>query len=85
MSHVCRPKSLPQAPIEEALELLARRAYDAAHPDDSFEDLKRRAGFSREAAGLFRAWIRAARSGALGSVEPAAPDAGAAAAETRAA
>ena len=50
-------------------EALARTAYDAAHPADSFEALKRRKAYSREAAGLYRDWIRAARSGALGPVE----------------
>jgi hypothetical protein len=51
------------------IEALAAKAYDAAHPADSFEALKRRKSYSREAAGLYRDWIRAARSGALGPVE----------------
>jgi hypothetical protein len=51
------------------VEALAARAYDAAHPTDSFEALKQRRAYSREAAGLYRDWIRAARSGALGPVE----------------
>jgi hypothetical protein len=50
---------------------LARRAYEACHPDDTFDDLKRRARFTREAAGLLRAWIRAAQTGALGPLEDA--------------
>jgi hypothetical protein len=51
------------------VKALARAAYDAAHPSDSFEALERRTAYSREAAGLYRDWIRAARSGALGLVE----------------
>jgi hypothetical protein len=50
---------------ELALEDLARRAYDAAHLNDSFSALKERARFSKEASGLYRGWMRAARSGAL--------------------
>lgn len=36
-----------------------------ATPGDSFDDLKRRAGFARQDAGLLRAWIGVARSGRL--------------------
>lgn len=58
---------------DAAIEALARQAYEACHPDDSFDDLKRRAGFTREAAGLLRAWMGAARSGRLGPVGSTSP------------
>ena len=51
---------------ELALKELARKAYDAAHLNDSFSALEQRTRFSKEAAGLYRGWMRAARSGALG-------------------
>lgn len=47
------------------VEELASAAYDTANPDDSFKSLERRAAFSKEAAGLYRDWMRAALSGAL--------------------
>jgi hypothetical protein len=56
-------------PAELAFEALAREAYDACHPNDSFSALKQRARFSKEAAGLYRGWMRAARSGAIGTLE----------------
>ncbi|WP_048708658.1 hypothetical protein [Microvirga massiliensis] len=50
-------------------EAQVREAYDACHPNDSFSALKQRARFSKEASGLYRGWMRAARSGALGMIE----------------
>jgi len=41
-------------------EKRAQARYDACHDDDDFESLKRRAVFSRESAGLYRQWMRAA-------------------------
>jgi len=41
-------------------ELYAQARYDACHDDDDFASLKRRAEFSREAAGLYRQWLQAA-------------------------
>jgi hypothetical protein len=42
------------------LEEIARAAYDRCHPDDSFEDLKHRAAFSKEDRMLLRDWLAAA-------------------------
>ncbi|HET7412468.1 MAG TPA: hypothetical protein VFJ18_07370 [Pararhizobium sp.] len=56
------------------LESLVREDYDRAHPDDSFDDMKRRAPFSPEDRGLYRDWfaIAAARAVAAVSVMAAA-------------
>lgn len=43
----------------QALEGAARSAYDACHPDDSFDDMKRRAAFSKEDRCLLRDWLAA--------------------------
>ena len=56
-------------PAELAFKALAREAYDACHPNDSFGALEQRARFSKEASGLYRGWMCAARSGALGTIE----------------
>lgn len=50
----------PQSLDPNALEEAARAAYDACHPDDSFDDLKRRASFSKEDRCLLRDWLAAA-------------------------
>lgn len=42
------------------MEEIARAAYDRCHPDDSFEDLKHRAAFSKEDRMLLRDWLAAA-------------------------
>ena len=42
-----------------AVEQEARLRYDACHPDDSFDDLKRRAPFSKEDRLLLRDWLAA--------------------------
>jgi hypothetical protein len=34
-----------------------RLAYERCHPEDSFDDLKHRARFSKEAKGLLRDWL----------------------------
>jgi hypothetical protein len=71
-----RQPQFPSQPSasDAAIEALARQAYDACHPDDTFDDLKRRAGFTREAAGLLRPGTRAARSGGLGPVGSTSPN-----------
>jgi len=53
-------------------ESLARAAYDRCHPHDSFDDLKRRARFSKEDQGLLRDWMALAAEGMRR--EAAAPD-----------
>lgn len=39
------------------IERIAREAYERCHPDDTFDDLTRRAAFSREDRGLLRDWL----------------------------
>jgi hypothetical protein len=39
------------------LESLIRGDYERCHPDDSLDDLKRRASFSKEDRGLLRDWM----------------------------
>jgi len=53
----------------DRLESLVRADYDASHPEDSFDDMKRRRPFSREDAGLYRDWMElaAARAEAAGA------------------
>ena len=48
------------------LESLIREDFERCHPDDTFEDLKKRASFSKEDKGLLRDWmaIAAHRAGA---------------------
>lgn len=41
----------------ERIERIARESYERCHPDDTFDDLKRRAAFSREDQGLLRDWL----------------------------
>ena len=55
---------------DAAIEALVRDAYNACHLDDTFDDLKRRAGVSREAAGLLRAWRKAAQTRGLAPASP---------------
>ena len=45
----------------DRLEAIAREAYDRCHPDDSFDDLARRARFSKEDRGLLDDWLAFAR------------------------
>lgn len=42
------------------LESLIREDFERCHPDDTLEDLKRRASFSREDKGLLRDWMTVA-------------------------
>lgn len=43
------------------LESLIRADYEKYHPDETLEDLKRRARFSKEDKGLLRDWMVVAR------------------------
>ncbi|CAH1662213.1 conserved hypothetical protein [Chelatococcus asaccharovorans] len=43
------------------LETIAREAYDRCHRDDSFDDMRRRARFSKEDRGLLGDWLAFAR------------------------
>jgi len=46
-------------------EEIARASYERAVRSDTFDDLKRRASFSRQDAGRLRHWIAAARRGGV--------------------
>ena len=43
------------------LESLIRADYERFHPDETLEDLKLRARFSKEEKGLLRGWMAVAR------------------------
>lgn len=48
----------PTDEVERAsLESLIREDYERCHPDDTLDDLKRRASFSKEDKGLYRDWL----------------------------
>ncbi|MGX9392717.1 hypothetical protein ACWX0K_19565 [Nitrobacteraceae bacterium UC4446_H13] len=51
-------------PVDDAervyLELLIRIDFEQCHPDDSLDDMKRRAAFSKEDRGLLRDWMAVA-------------------------
>jgi hypothetical protein len=49
------------------LEALIRDDYEYCHPEDTFDDMKRRAAFSREDKGIYRDWLTlaAARANAI--------------------
>jgi len=62
---------LPALDVEPVIRLtdaqaeeIARASYERAVRGDTFDDLKRRAAFSRQDAGRLRHWISAARRGA---------------------
>lgn len=51
----------PQDDAERAwLESLVREDYDRCHPGEDFDDMKRRAPYSREDRGLYRDWLAVA-------------------------
>jgi hypothetical protein len=60
------------------LEALIRADYERCHPEDSLEDLKRRACFSEEYRGLLGDWmaLAASRAKARRSETPARTAAG---------
>ena len=45
---------------ERRYESLVRTDYERCHPDDSFDDLKHRAHFTKEDRGLLRDWLATA-------------------------
>jgi hypothetical protein len=53
---------MPTEEERKHLESLIRADYERCHPDDTLDDLKRRASFSREDRGLLRDWMTLARS-----------------------
>jgi len=51
----------PRSPDEEAeLAALVRADYERCHPEDTFDDLRRRAAFSKADKGLLRDWLAVA-------------------------
>lgn len=48
-------------PVDDAernyLESLIRDDFERSHPDDGFDDMKRRSAFSKEDKGLLRDWM----------------------------
>ncbi|WP_201263776.1 hypothetical protein [Bradyrhizobium canariense] len=48
---------MPNNEEQNYLESLVREEFERCHPDDTFEDLKRRAAFSKEDKGLLRDWM----------------------------
>lgn len=57
------------------LESLIREDYVRCHPEETLEDLKRRASFSKEDRGLLRDWmaVAAARAAAAGTARTSPP------------
>jgi hypothetical protein len=49
-------------PGTDDLESLIRAEYERCHPDDTFDDLKRRARFAKEDKGLLQDWLAIARA-----------------------
>ncbi|MGB3390003.1 MAG: hypothetical protein WBA88_18695 [Pseudaminobacter sp.] len=47
---------------QQRIEEIARAAYDRCHPEDSFDDMKHRASFSKEDRMLLRDWLAAANA-----------------------
>jgi hypothetical protein len=50
-------------------ESLIRADYEKCHPDETLEDLKRRARFSKEDKGLLRDWMVVARRRAAANID----------------
>ncbi|UFW72953.1 hypothetical protein [Bradyrhizobium sp. WU425] len=69
---------MPNNEEQSYLESLVREEFERCHPDDTFEDLKRRAAFCKEDKGLLRDWMAVARARAaaerakLTAMDPAA-------------
>ena len=55
-------------------ESLIRADYERCRPDDSFEDLKHRARFSKEDQGLLRDWMAVAAERALQQQKDTTPE-----------
>jgi hypothetical protein len=54
----------------ERLEALVRADYERSHPGDTFDDLKRRARFTKEDKGLLRDWMALAAARAEAQAAP---------------
>ncbi|MEC5293507.1 hypothetical protein VSX64_23305 [Aurantimonas sp. C2-6-R+9] len=71
---VRRPIGPDDAHMRVYHESIIRADYDRSHPDDSFEDLKHRARFSKEDQGLLRDWMAIAAERALQQRKDSAPE-----------
>lgn len=69
-----QPIGPDDADIRSYHESLVCRDYDRCHPDDSFEDLKHRARFSKEDQGLLRDWMAVAAERALQQQKDTTPE-----------
>jgi len=60
----------------DRLEMLIREDFTRCHPDETLDDLRRRAPFSREDQGLLREWmaLAVARAAAAAATDEAKPD-----------
>ncbi len=68
MAHKEHKVSQIEPPDEDEctyLESLIRSDYERSHPDETLEDLKRRARFSKEDKGLLRDWMMLAARRAI--------------------
>lgn len=69
-----QPIGPDDADIRAYHESLICADYDRCHPDDSFEDLKHRARFSKEDQGLLRDWMAIAAERAQQHWKDAMPE-----------
>lgn len=60
MAGMSEGERAPSADRVGGLESRIRAEYERCHPQESFDDLKRRALFSKEDKGLLRQWLEAA-------------------------
>ncbi len=75
-SGIRQPIGPDDAELRSYHESLVRADYDRCHPDDSFEDLKCRARFSKEDQGLLRDWMAIAARRVQQRQRDATPDIG---------
>jgi hypothetical protein len=64
---------MPNSEEQSYLERLIGEDFERCHPGDTFEDLKRRACFSKEDKGLLRDWMAVARARAAADRVKASP------------
>lgn len=55
-----QPLLVAETSSQERLQSLIRSDYERCRPDDTFDDLKRRARFSKEDKFLLRDWMKVA-------------------------
>jgi hypothetical protein len=55
------PDAAAETPPErDVLEALVREDYERCHPEETFDDMKQRAAYSRIDQGLYREWMAVA-------------------------